>query len=77
MDWAMLTTARVDWRADEQSPSPSMGEGLGWGCAPAGERMALIGSSAQPRFSPNVQREHSQPCPSPIEGEGFALVTAR
>ena len=52
-----------------QSPSPSMGEGLGWGCVTAGDSSALMGDGAQPSHSPQHLREHPQPCP--IEGEGF------
>ena len=36
-----------------------------------------MGSAAQSRSSPRSLRERPQPCPSPIEGEGFSLVFAR
>jgi len=71
-------------RPCEEALPPQWGKGLGWGCGPTldgnprerrPERVRLRDEdrllSRHPR---EIARIHPHPCPSPIEGEGFAQL---
>ena len=44
---------------------------MGGGVAALLGRMALFGAGAHQSFGHHRRRENPQPCPSPLEGEGF------
>jgi hypothetical protein len=52
---------------------PLHGGRLDGGVAPEPGREARLGAGADQRFVHYLLCEHPQPCPSPMEGEGFAM----
>ena len=67
----LLSIGKSGIEATIENPSPSMGEGRGWGCShrPANEDHELTTASVSAILAPIGTHPH--PNPSPIEGEGL------